>query len=226
MTSATLFLALVFAPAPIGLPVVDDQHHDWLHQIETTRNLELPRFISFFFIGLDYQVEHHLFPKIPHQNLPLAAKITREWSERNGVVHLSVPYLHALVDAAKFMARSYERDATAPLAVRAGLIEREPAPMKLAAATVDGTVGLGGHAVRLLDAVGPEGCLVALDREPHALKLAEERLRTSAGSWGWSTFPVRTHRTDFRHLAEALRELNVAQVDGVGEVCCRAVFEK
>jgi fatty acid desaturase len=121
-----VFLSLVFAPAHIGLPIMTEQNNDWLHQLETTRDLELPRFISFFFIGLDYQAEHHLFPKIPHQNLPLAAKITRAWCEKQGVVHLSVPYLYALKDAAKFMAHSYERDATAPLAVRAGLIENPP----------------------------------------------------------------------------------------------------
>lgn len=126
-----VFLALVFAPAHIGLPIMAEQNNDWLHQLETTRNLELPRFISYFFIGLDYQAEHHLFPKIPHQNLPKAAAITKAWCERNGVVHLSVPYLYALADAAKFMAKSYERDATAPLAVRAGLIDE--APQQLAA---------------------------------------------------------------------------------------------
>jgi 16S rRNA (cytosine1402-N4)-methyltransferase len=80
---------------------------------------------------------------------------------------------------------------------------------------VDGTVGLGGHAVRLLEAVGPAGRLLGLDRDPHALNLAEERLCAAAETWGWSNFPVRTHRTDFRHLAEALRELDVAEVDGV-----------
>lgn len=121
-----VFLSLVFAPAHIGLPIMAEQNHDWLHQMETTRDLRLPRLISFFFIGLDYQVEHHLFPKIPHQNLPKTAAITRAWCEKNGVVHLSVPYLYALVDAAKFMARSYERDATMPLAVRAGLVDEVP----------------------------------------------------------------------------------------------------
>ncbi len=117
-----VFLALVFAPAHMGLPIMAEQHHDWLHQLETTRNLELPGVISYFFIGLDYQVEHHLFPKIPHQNLPRAAAITRDWCKRNGVVHLSVPYLHALVDAARFMADGWERDATQPLDVRFGLV--------------------------------------------------------------------------------------------------------
>jgi fatty acid desaturase len=117
-----VFLALVFAPAHIGLPVMAEQNNDWLHQMETTRNLELPRVISFFFIGLDYQVEHHLFPKLPHQHLPRAAAITRDWCKRNGVVHLSVPYLFALADAAKFIHRAWQRDAIAPVHVRAGLV--------------------------------------------------------------------------------------------------------
>ena len=117
-------LALVFAPAHIGLPIVGEQHHDWLHQLETTRNLEMPRFISFFFIGLDYQVEHHLFPKIPHQHLPRAAEITAAWCARNGVTYLSVPYLHALADSARFMASAWAREASDPIEVRAGVIGR------------------------------------------------------------------------------------------------------
>lgn len=117
-------LALVFAPAHIGLPVLAEQNNDWLHQVETTRNLELPRVISFFFIGLDYQVEHHLFPKIPHQHLPRAAAITAAWCARHGIAYQSQPYLVALVDSARFMARSWSRDAMSPLEVRAGIVER------------------------------------------------------------------------------------------------------
>ncbi|MFN0253656.1 MAG: fatty acid desaturase family protein [Kofleriaceae bacterium] len=126
-------LALVFSPAHIGLPIMAEQNNDWLHQLETTRNLEMPKIVSYFFIGLDYQAEHHLFPKIPHKHLPKAAEITADWCKRNGVVHLSVPYLYALVDAAKFMAKSYQRNASLPLAVRAGLIDAEPEPQQLAA---------------------------------------------------------------------------------------------
>jgi fatty acid desaturase len=117
----------VFAPAHIGLPVVAHQNHDWLHQIETTRNLELPRFVSFFFIGLDYQVEHHLFPKIPHQNLPRAAALTAGWCARHGVIYQSEPYLGALVDSARFMAHAWTREAMDPLEVRAGLVGRAAA---------------------------------------------------------------------------------------------------
>jgi fatty acid desaturase len=120
-------LALIFAPAHIGLPIVNEQNNDWLHQLETTRNLELPRFISFFFIGLDYQVEHHLFPKIPHKNLPRAAELTARWCERHGVIYQSEPYLEALVDSARFMAHAWSRDSMDPLEVRAGLVGRAAA---------------------------------------------------------------------------------------------------
>jgi fatty acid desaturase len=114
-------LALVFLPAHVGLPVVNDQHRDWLHQIETTRNLELPRVVSMFFIGLDYQTEHHLFPKIPHMNLPKAAAITRAWCARNQVPYLSEPYLHALGDAARFMSDAWTRAAISPADMREAL---------------------------------------------------------------------------------------------------------
>lgn len=117
-------LALIFAPAHIGLPIMAEQNHDWLHQVETTRNLELPRVVSFFFIGLDYQVEHHLFPKIPHAKLPLAARITADWCKRHGVAYQSWPYLHALVDSAKFMSDAYLHESSDPIEVRAGLVGR------------------------------------------------------------------------------------------------------
>jgi fatty acid desaturase len=115
-------LALVFAPAHMGLPVTAGQQRDWIHQLETTRNLEMPRAISYFFIGLDYQVEHHLFPKISHKNLPRAAAITAAWCKREGIPYLSEPYLAALVDAARFIATAWTRDSVDPLEVRAGLV--------------------------------------------------------------------------------------------------------
>lgn len=116
------FLALVFLPAHVGLPIVKEQHHDWLHQLETTQDLELPRVVSFFFIGLDYQAEHHLFPKIPHLNLPRAAAITRQWCQEKGVVHLSQPYLKALAGASSFMRHAWSDYEATSIEVRAGLL--------------------------------------------------------------------------------------------------------
>ena len=104
-------LALIFAPAHMGLPIVARPNHDWQHQLETTRDLALPRAISFFFIGLDHQVVHHLFPRIPHQHLPRAARVTRAWCERHGVTHHREPYLAALRTAERFMRTAWAVDA-------------------------------------------------------------------------------------------------------------------
>src|SRR5438093_13177684 len=41
---------------------------------------------------------------------------------------------------------------------------------------VDATVGAGGHAERLLDAMGPAGRVLGIDRDESALALARERL--------------------------------------------------
>jgi fatty acid desaturase len=106
-----VYLALVFAPAHMGLPIVGEANHEWEHQLATTRDLELPRAISFFFIGLDYQVEHHLFPRISHHNLPRAARITRAWCQRHGLRHQSAPYLSALADAERFMRDAWSKPA-------------------------------------------------------------------------------------------------------------------
>lgn len=42
---------------------------------------------------------------------------------------------------------------------------------------VDGTVGAGGHAAGILEGSAPNGCLLGLDVDPHALDLAQERLK-------------------------------------------------
>jgi 16S rRNA (cytosine1402-N4)-methyltransferase len=42
---------------------------------------------------------------------------------------------------------------------------------------VDATFGRGGHAARILEALGPEGRLIALDRDPAAIAAGRERFR-------------------------------------------------
>ena len=116
-------LALIFAPAHMGLPVIIDQNTDWLHQLETTRNLRLPRPLPFFFIGLDYQVEHHLFPKIPHQELPRAAAIVDAWCKRHGFPHLEIGYRDAVVEVTRFMRDAWKMPARTGADVRGQLVE-------------------------------------------------------------------------------------------------------
>jgi fatty acid desaturase len=106
-TMVGITLSMVFAPAHIGMPVVTRPKDIVRLQFETTRNLTLPFGLSFFFIGLEHQVEHHLFPKIPHQKLWRAAEITEAWARRNGVQYHRIGYFDGLKDITRFMKDSW-----------------------------------------------------------------------------------------------------------------------
>jgi 16S rRNA (cytosine1402-N4)-methyltransferase len=71
---------------------------------------------------------------------------------------------------------------------------------------VDATVGAGGHALPLAEAVGPEGRLIALDQDPTMLALARSRL---AGR------PVTFIQSRFDRLPHILSTLGIEQVDGL-----------
>jgi fatty acid desaturase len=46
-------------------------------QISVSRNVKGGRFTAFIFGGLNYQIEHHLFPAMPRPNLARAQQIVR-----------------------------------------------------------------------------------------------------------------------------------------------------
>jgi 16S rRNA (cytosine1402-N4)-methyltransferase len=73
---------------------------------------------------------------------------------------------------------------------------------------LDATLGLGGHAERLLAASAPDGRVIGVDRDPAALGLARERL-----AWaGERLVPV---AASFADLAEVAARAGVGTVDGV-----------
>jgi 16S rRNA (cytosine1402-N4)-methyltransferase len=73
---------------------------------------------------------------------------------------------------------------------------------------VDGTVGLGGHALGLLEKILPGGRLIGLDKDAEALENARKNLKAFAKS----CFLV---HEDFRHLERVLKERGISRVDAV-----------
>lgn len=71
---------------------------------------------------------------------------------------------------------------------------------------VDGTLGGGGHTLAVSDRVGPDGFVLAFDRDPQAVAAAEIRL---AGR------PVRVVQANFCDLPEVLQTIQVEKVDGI-----------
>ncbi|MEO6583081.1 MAG: acyl-CoA desaturase [Ferruginibacter sp.] len=66
---------------------------EWaIHQIKTTANFAPKnKFINWFVGGLNFQVEHHLFPRIAHVHYPAISKIVQAKCEEFGLPYHSFP---------------------------------------------------------------------------------------------------------------------------------------
>jgi fatty acid desaturase len=81
----SLYLGCSFAPNHKGMPLVDgeDEASFAERQVVTSRNLIGGRLVSFVFGGLNYQIEHHLFPTMPRPNLVRAQGMVRAFCREN-----------------------------------------------------------------------------------------------------------------------------------------------
>jgi fatty acid desaturase len=104
-----------FAPNHKGMPIIPaDQKVDFLQrQVLTSRNIRGNRFMDILMGGLNYQVEHHLFPNMPRPSLAKAAKIVREYCATH-----KIPYTETSLLASYGIVVSYLN--------RVGLSARDP----------------------------------------------------------------------------------------------------
>jgi len=70
--------------------LIDDE---WaIHQIRTTANFATDNaFVSWWLGGLNYQIEHHLFPRISHVHYPALSKIVKELCHEYGISYYEAP---------------------------------------------------------------------------------------------------------------------------------------
>ena len=73
---------------------------------------------------------------------------------------------------------------------------------------IDGTVGLGGHSLRILPQLLPDGRLIAIDRDRDALQLARQQLTE------FQPHVTFVHE-NFRNLPDVLKRIGLSLVDGV-----------
>jgi 16S rRNA (cytosine1402-N4)-methyltransferase len=73
---------------------------------------------------------------------------------------------------------------------------------------IDGTLGLGGHAGRILERLGPDGKLYGFDKDPDALEIARENLKEYGDR-------AMLFHDDFKDIAARMNTLGVKSADGV-----------
>ncbi|MUL41974.1 acyl-CoA desaturase [Streptomonospora sp. PA3] len=82
-----LYMGCSFAPNHKGMPIIaKGEKVDFLRrQVLTSRNIRGGRFTDLLLGGLNYQVEHHLFPSMPRPSLPRVQPLVRAFCARHGI---------------------------------------------------------------------------------------------------------------------------------------------
>jgi fatty acid desaturase len=102
------YMGCSFAPNHKGMPILSPgQEPDFLRrQVLTSRNVRGGRLVDFALGGLNYQIEHHLFPGMPRPSLRRAQVLVRQFCLERGITYtetslaasygMSLRHLHAV----------------------------------------------------------------------------------------------------------------------------------
>ena len=82
-----LYNSLIFAPNHKGMPLIgpEDQLGFLREQVLTSRNVRGHWAVDFCYGGLNYQIEHHLFPAMPRNQLSRAQPIVKAFCAERGI---------------------------------------------------------------------------------------------------------------------------------------------
>nr|WP_216217566.1 acyl-CoA desaturase [Amycolatopsis aidingensis] len=82
-----VYMGCSFAPNHKGMPTLAEGHSlDFLRkQVLTSRNVRGGRWVDILLGGLNYQIEHHLFPSMPMPSLRRAQPIVRDFCRARGI---------------------------------------------------------------------------------------------------------------------------------------------
>jgi fatty acid desaturase len=102
-----LYLGCSFAPNHKGMPTLTDAEElDFLRtQVLTSRNVRGSRLVDFLLGGLNYQIEHHLFPNMPRPNLRRAQPLVRAFCARHDLPYTEATMFGSYAEALRHLHR-------------------------------------------------------------------------------------------------------------------------
>ncbi len=97
-TLLSLYIMVLFTTNHLGLEVIErGAARSYLRQqIEHTRNVRVPRSLDFVFGGLNFHVEHHLFPRVPGHRLRRGSATVAAFCREHGLAYHSHSHLEAV----------------------------------------------------------------------------------------------------------------------------------
>jgi fatty acid desaturase len=100
-----LYLGCSFAPNHKGMPTLTEADElDFLRrQVLTSRNVAGSRPVDFLLGGLNYQIEHHLFPNMPRPNLRRAQPLIRAFCQQHGLPYTEASLFGSYAEAIRHL---------------------------------------------------------------------------------------------------------------------------
>ncbi|GAC1473509.1 MAG: acyl-CoA desaturase [Chloroflexota bacterium] len=100
-----VYMAASFAPNHKGMPIIESGcRPDFLRaQVETSRNIRRGHVADFLFGSLSAQIEHHLFPTMPRNNLRKAEPLVKAFCARQGIEYYETSTLGSLAEMLKYL---------------------------------------------------------------------------------------------------------------------------
>jgi fatty acid desaturase len=100
-----LYLGCSFAPNHKGMPILDEAQaaDPLLRQVLTSRNIRGGPFTDAALGGLNYQIEHHLFPSMPRANLRRAQPVVQRFCAERGIPYLECSAFASYVAAVRHL---------------------------------------------------------------------------------------------------------------------------
>jgi delta8-fatty-acid desaturase len=87
----------------------DDSDEWFTMQLKTTMNVSCPEWLDWFHGGLQFQIEHHLWPRLPRHNLRQARKLVIPFCKKHGIPYHEPGFIQGNIE----MIRSLRRVALA-----------------------------------------------------------------------------------------------------------------
>lgn len=101
-----VYLNAVFTGSHYDLPTFTPAEAERLEfaelQVRTTRNYPPGLWSAFVFGGIEYQIEHHLFPNMPRRGFARASREVRAFCESRGIDYQVMPFIEAVRRAMRF----------------------------------------------------------------------------------------------------------------------------
>jgi fatty acid desaturase len=100
-----IYMGCSFAPNHKGMPVITNEDNlDYLRkQVLTARNVRGGPFVDFALGGLNYQIEHHLFPSMPRSNLRKAQPIVRAYCAEHGIAYEETGLIDSYAQSMRYL---------------------------------------------------------------------------------------------------------------------------